>query len=208
MGSAIETPGYWMDGVWQGLTGPAGTYSAGVTCLAVSGGNVYAGGWCEVDAGSGNFARVVGYWLNGVWTPLSPPASTEWWDIGGLVVSGGSVYAPGNEGGSVAGYWMNGTWTLLPSSGLASNATSIAVSAGDVYVGGWVASRGPSTTVPGYWKNGVWTGFPGFIFSTLSAEVNAIFVFCPDVLRGWNGAADVLRQYTEAGMKDAIWRRS
>ncbi len=194
-GSSTNVPGYWKDGVWQGLTGPSGTDSGEVTCLAVSGSDVYAGGWCEVYAGSGNGNHVAGYWLDGTWTTLSPSTSTDWWNIVSLVVSGGNVYAAGNDQGNdtpeCPGFWRNGAWTALEPLSFAYNcaATSLAVSSGVVYVGGYTC--GYFTTIPGYWKSGVWTGFTPFSNSVNSyqaeAEVDAIAVSGTDVYAGGKG---------------------
>jgi hypothetical protein len=193
MGSTTDLPGCWKNGVWQELTEPSGTYSAEITRLAVAGNDVYAGGWCEVNAGSGSSKQVAGYWLDGTWTALSPSTSTDWWDIISLVVSGGNVYAVGNDegddGSSSSGFWMNGVWTVLePQSYTHSSvATSLAVSSGIVYIGGYI--KGYTTTVPGYWGNGGWTGFSPFSNSenNYQAEVDALAVSGTDVYAGGRG---------------------
>jgi len=192
MESTTDLPGYWENGVWKGLTGPSGTYSGEITCLAVSGSDVYAGGWCVVNAGSGSGKQVAGLWLDGTWTALSPSTSTDWWNIISLVVSGGNVYAVGNDegddGSSSPGFWKNGVWTVLePQSYTLSAATSLSVSNGVIYVGGFI--EGSTTRVPGYWGNGVWTGFTPFSNSknNYQAMVNAIAVSGTDVYAGGRG---------------------
>ena len=58
--------GYWLNGTWVGLTSP---YGGEVNSVALSGSDVYAGGWSTNNIG----VEVAGYWLNGTWVGLTNP---------------------------------------------------------------------------------------------------------------------------------------
>lgn len=66
--SASTTPGYWLNGTWVLLPLPADptVWGAGCNTLAVSGTDVYIGGYLIYYGGS----QVPGYWLNGRWVNL------------------------------------------------------------------------------------------------------------------------------------------
>jgi len=69
----VTVPGYWKNGAWVGLSPLSAAKSTGVTSLAVSGTDVYAGGY------SNNASNVVvpGYWKNGTWTGLPTLSTTK-----------------------------------------------------------------------------------------------------------------------------------
>lgn len=176
-------PGYWKNGTWVGLPTPAGALRARVTSLAVSGGNVYAGGWSSTSRTG--LVSLPGYWLNGNWVGLPlPPAAALSGQVNCLTTSGGDVYAGGwgsadpDNRGKVAGYWKNGGWVGLPALDPVSGAsvTSLALSSGKVFAGGCNINAS-GISVPGYWADGTWNGFTaaGSTVSSLAVSGSDVY---------------------------------
>jgi hypothetical protein len=184
----IQVPGYWKDGTWVGLTPKSASCSALVRSLAVSGSDVYAGGYCYYD---GTTNSMPCYWKNGGLTELSSlggDGSHSLSFVQALVVSGSDVYAGGHSQNStpaaIPGYWLNGSW--VPATPMVSGkncyVTSLAVSGSDVYLGGY-SINGSGVEAPGYWKNGTWTGLTP-ISTAYTASVMALAVSGSDVYAG------------------------
>lgn len=172
-------PGYWSGGQWVGLPVAVfnGTGLGSVSALAVSGSDVYAGGF-NVDPYS--YAAVPGYWKNGAWVTLPLPTTVSPVEgaVTALAVSGTDLYAGGyfNGAGTAAGpaLWVNGTLTPLPGTP-GGMITTLAVAGADVYAAG-----GGQVAGPGYWLNGAWVGLPLPADGSMGA-VNALLVSGSDV---------------------------
>jgi len=121
---------------------------AHVTCIAVSGNDIYVGGF--IDNLSNSTSRAV-YWKNGSEVTLTDGTNTS--TVTGIAISGNDVYFSGvefNQGNTnpVAKYWKNGNAVVL-GDGIASSTTSgIAISGSDVFVSGMENYHAK------YWKNG------------------------------------------------------
>lgn len=106
-----------------------------------------------------------GYWQNGTWNSVTPPADSQGTCICSFAVSGSDIYVAGGYiNGSrlcIPGYWKNGTWTALTQNTANSSANSVVSSlvissGGDVYAASSpvVIDGNISTTpAPCLWKN-------------------------------------------------------
>jgi hypothetical protein len=107
-----------------------------VYALAVSGSNVYAGGF--FTAAGGSPANHIAEWNGTSWSALGSGVDNQ---VRALAVWGGSVYVGGyftNAGGSAVSYiakWDGTNWSTL-GSGASLYVYSLAVSGSDLYVGG------------------------------------------------------------------------
>ncbi len=129
-----------------------------VSCIFVSGNNVYAAG--DAD-------NVAKYWINGISFPIPPssppPANGSFYSYANSIfVAGRDVYVVGyesGEAGSFAKCWKNGISVPLgsPPGSSTSGANSIVVSGKDVYVAGRVDKNVGNTvnSTAYYWKNGI-----------------------------------------------------
>ncbi|MDR3672222.1 MAG: hypothetical protein P4L36_15340 [Holophaga sp.] len=118
---------------------------------------VYAGGFNI----NGSGISVPGYWLNGVWVPLTPLSSQQSSWVYSLAVSGGQIYAAGysvdDSGTTYAGYWLNGSWVQLGINGII---TCITKTENHIYAGGYCWTTG--INVAGCWLDGSWIPLPPF----------------------------------------------
>ncbi len=125
-GSGSQTgPGYIMNGNWVGLDNPSGATLWQANALAVSGSDLYVGGW---TAPAANTQGVVfynpGYWRVGAWVGLPLPQSAISGQVMTMSILGAHVYAGGyvftaldSEGvpsNPAPGYWLDGNWVPLP----------------------------------------------------------------------------------------------
>lgn len=144
-GTMQERATVWKNGDYLYLTN--GAYRAGLYCIYVDNGDVYAGGF-EDNAAGKNIAKI---WKNGVPIILSSNSGL----ISDIYVAGGDVYAVGYEvnsaGKTVAKMWKNGTATSLTDGVANANAYGINVVGTDVYIAG---NDGKFAKI---WKNGVGT---------------------------------------------------
>jgi len=138
---------------WHAL--PNKGLNDGVRALAVSGGDLYVGGSFG-QTGDGtlkNLGQIVRYdTTTGVWHAL-PNKGLEDTYVIALAVSGDDLYVGGRfyrtgdgtltDLGNIARYDTSaGTWHALPNQGLDSWVYTLAVSGGDLYMGGWFDQTG------------------------------------------------------------------
>jgi hypothetical protein len=156
-GSVGGVPCFWTDGLRTDL--PAGDRPGSATSIFVADNTVYAAGAMRLLLQDSPC-----YWVNGTRIDLSDFGAAN-----AIVVSGSTVYVAGCRKG-VAGYWADGVSTDLPCEAPLGYqyGTSVQVSEGDVYVGGWyqassllAASVFGSNTVACYWRNGTRIDLPG-----------------------------------------------
>jgi len=155
-----QIAGYWVinggSATLVSLTNPYGSSLAQVNSMAVSGSNVYAGGYCL------NSSWVAGYWMNGSWNGFTNPYGSYNAVVNSMVVSGSNVYAGGycdyNSSGTLylAGYWVTNSggsaWVLLTNTygSYSAVVNSMVVSGSNVYAGGYCANNS-GVWVAGYW---------------------------------------------------------
>lgn len=133
----------WKNGVKTALTNQV-NYSRAYS-VAISGNDIYVAG---IQNGTATL------WKNGVASPLSVGTSSSI----SLYVSGNDIYTTGNSSGLIGSYGQYSKnsappVTLSPKSNF-SLATSIFVSATDVYVGGYIKDETSQKIAAVYWKNG------------------------------------------------------
>lgn len=124
------------------LNGTWSTHGGGlngdVTAIAVSGSNVYVGGWFTQAGGIS--ANRIAVWNGTTWSALGSGLNNV---VTAIAISGSNVYVGGwftQAGGISANYiacWDGTTWSAL-GSGLNNNVYAVAVSGSNVYVGGGV----------------------------------------------------------------------
>ncbi|MHB1699574.1 MAG: hypothetical protein ACYCSN_05460 [Acidobacteriaceae bacterium] len=149
----------WKNGIATDLTD--GTQEGYASSVAISNGDVYVAGG---DGFTGN-GFTAEYWKNGVPTMLARGTQPAY--ALGIFVDGSDVYVAGSiakttpvPGGTysnvVATYWKNGVPVSLADGLEGSEANSIVVSNGDVYVAGYLChSQTTDCNAATYWKNGV-----------------------------------------------------
>jgi len=208
IGSNLFKAGYWKNGTWNALANPAGSYSAQVNSLVVSGSDVYAGGFCLSSS-----TVIAGYWKNGTWNALANPYGSYPAYVSSLAVSGADVYAGGHSentdslwGWSVAGYWKNGAWNALPNTygSYGAAVASLVVSGSAVYAGG--NSMNNTSMVAGYWVNGIWFA-PSFPCGSVGCYVVSLVVSSSGVYAGVDISSNVLgfnSGYSENGTWNAL----
>lgn len=138
-------PKLWKNGIGTPLT----DINSNGTDIFLANDDVYVAG--NIYNGNG---FTPGYWKNSVFVPHYDP--TVFAQCSSIFVDGNDVYLSGivsNEIKFTAVYWKNGKRETLPTSSLQrAEATSIAVSGGDVYVACFVVNdSNPPFSL--YWKN-------------------------------------------------------
>jgi hypothetical protein len=134
----------WNGSTWSslGLGLDFGGIHPVVSALAVSGSNVYVGGY--FTRAGGNPANHIAKWNGSSWSPLGSGMNATVW---ALAVSGGGLYAGGDfttAGGIAANYvakWNGSGWSAL-SSGMNGTVWALAASGGDMYAGGDFTTAG------------------------------------------------------------------
>lgn len=191
-GRKNKMPVLWVDGVPQYLPTHS-IYGGEALCVFVSGDDVYVGGFIDWN----------GYiWKNGVrGNPLFAGGGSTQTHIESVFVDGDDVYAVGYDfvrdsnyiGTTRPIFFKNGVGQALDGYGIAS---SIFVSDGDVYVGGYESNREPypGLGVPVFrgwaalWKNGVKHRLTEC--TDYSSSVNSVHVLDGDVyMVGTEGAS-------------------
>jgi hypothetical protein len=118
----------WKNGSPTVLNGDASTAIA--TCMAISGNDIYAGGYKMI---SGQIIATV--WKNGVVTELAGKDQPGM--VSNIAISGNDIYVVGVVGTTnnyVITSWKNGTATNITTTPGSSSATGIVVSGGSVYI--------------------------------------------------------------------------
>ena len=124
-----------------------GIYSAGVVyALAVSGTNLYAGGW--FDSAGGVSATNIAQWNGSSWSALGSGLNNiVTYGVLALAVSGNTLYAGGDfaTAGGVSvnriAQWNGSSWSAL-GSGMNNEVDALVVSGGTLYAGGWFTTAG------------------------------------------------------------------
>ena len=176
---AVSGEGYWDDRFVFGGT------NDGVGALAVSGTDVYAGGW--FSSADGVAAKSIAKWNRTSWSALgaglSYSGSSSPSSVSALAVSGTDVYAGGNfntAGGVTANYiakWNGTNWSAL-GTGLNSSVSALAVSGTDVYAGGWFSTTNGGLTVNyiAKWNGTSWSalgsGMDGAVYTLAASGTN------------------------------------
>ncbi len=142
----------WDGNAYFAVTGIVGQ----VSTLAVNGGFLYAGGNIAPEASGGSSIGIM-KWDGTTWTTLGTAANTN---VSDIAFSGSDVYAVGviRLGASSASTArFNGTtWTLMQT--FSGFLTSVAVAAGEVYVGGQFTSGLNNIA---RWTGSAWVGVSG-----------------------------------------------
>lgn len=158
--SGTVTPGYWLDGSFVQLSLPTGAaFRSGETMgITVSGNKVYVMGTYLLDS---RYYPCV--WTDGTRTELASAESAALGAVAqSMTVAGGKVYVSGysipeNKNYRKGCYWVDGVCTdLSVPDGAWSEAASIGIIGGKVYVGGGhYATLGDNR--PCYWVDGART---------------------------------------------------
>ncbi|HEY5914810.1 MAG TPA: hypothetical protein VJA21_29825, partial [Verrucomicrobiae bacterium] len=169
-----------------------------VGALAVSGSNLYAGGW--FTGAGGNAANNIAMWNGSAWSALGSGISGR---VLALAVSGTDLYAGGlftTAGGSPANYiakWDGSAWSPL-GLGMDSCVNALAVSGSCLYAGGFFTNAGGR--VVNYiakWDGSAWSALGSGMGGSppYPPYVYALAVSGPDLYAGgW---------FTEAGGRAA-----
>lgn len=143
-----EAPSTRMAALWKNQLPPTifdtsiNSYSPAVNDLAISGADVYAGGFAD------NMGKI---WKNGTDMGLTNTAGIT---IKAIAVAGTDVYATANIGTNTIRYWKNNTYTdITVTGGRQIYVSDIAVEGNDVYVSGWENTG--TIGIAKYWKNGL-----------------------------------------------------
>ena len=187
----------------SGVTGGNSTFSAGVSAIAVSGNNVYVGGFFN-NAG-GVSANSIARWNGTSWSAVGNGVTGGNGFRGApgvyaIAVSGSDVYVGGNF--SSAGFsasniarW-NGTAWSEPGGGTDNIVRAIAISGTNVYVGGsFNNAGGVSASKIACWNGTAWSALGGGIGSSSNDNVATIGISGSDVYIGG--------RFTQAGGADA-----
>jgi hypothetical protein len=153
------------------MTGDYDYNPPGVYALAVSGTNLYAGGYFTTAGGMA--ATNIAQWNGSSWSALSSGMDDQ---VLALTVSGGTLYAGGwfaTAGGTGAYHiaqWNAGSWSPL-SSGLNDRVLALAVSGGTLYAGGGFTWAGFSANHIAQWNGSSWAALGSGMNSDVSALV-------------------------------------
>jgi hypothetical protein len=166
-GSVANYTAKWNGTSWSALGSGIGgyPYATYVYALAVSGSNVYAGGYFTTAGGSA--ATNIAKWNGSSWTPLGSGMNSG---VYALAVSGSDAYAGGNfttAGGSGANYiakWDGTSWSPL-GSGMNNQVNALAVSGSDLYAGGYFTTAGGNAANHiAKWNGSSWSALDSGVF--------------------------------------------
>ncbi|MCX7791253.1 MAG: hypothetical protein N2378_11485 [Chloroflexaceae bacterium] len=219
----------WDGSAWSALggSGDSGALNNAVYTLAVSGGNLYAGGTFRNAAGILE-ADYVARWDGTAWRALGGSGDGALNGVvAALAVSGGNLYV-GGAFTNVAGIpeadnvarWDGTAWRALGGSGdgaVTGPVNALALSGGDVYVGGpFINAAGiAEADYVARWDGANWSALGGsgngVLFSdvfALAASGSDVFVGGPFTNIGGNPAADYIVAYAVPPSVSAITRLS
>jgi hypothetical protein len=191
-------PGYvykWDGNSWSVLGQMNGNFSGGyvlpVYALAVSGSDLYAGGFFTVV--NSTSASSIAKWNGGSWSALEPGLNgifpQTYPNVTALAVSGNDAYVGGffaTAGGAGAAYniarWNGSGWSAL-GSGIGPNfyfdsVNALTASGSDLYVGGnFTETGGSAAKYVAKWDGSSWSALgSGLGSDTVSAQVHALAV--------------------------------
>jgi K319L-like, PKD domain/Secretion system C-terminal sorting domain len=169
---------------WDDRFGAPGTNST-VYSIAVSGSEVYAGGWFTTAGGVA--ANYFAKWNGTSWSASGSGMNSG---VSAIAVSGGEVYAGGNfttAGGVAANYiakWDGTSWSAL-GSGMNSVVYAIAVSGSEVYAGGYFTTAGGvAANFIAKWNGASWSALGSGMLNYYNYPVSAITVSGSEVYAG------------------------
>jgi hypothetical protein len=180
----------WDGTTWSPLgTGMSGFPSAAVNAIAISGTDVYAGGWFTSAGTCTSGCNRIAKWDGASWSPLGTGMNET---VYAIAISGTNVYAGGHftsagTCNSAAGCnriakWDGSSWSPL-GSGMSSRVNAIAISGTDVYAGGEFYSAG--TCVIGCDYIAKWNGSSWSPLGTgMNNYVHALAISGTDVYAG------------------------
>jgi len=182
----------WDGRAWSALgSGMGGSYpnAAYVYALAVSGPNLYAGGYFTTAGGLP--VNHIAKWNGSVWSALgsgiggAPPAGSQSSYVEALAVGGTALYAGGHfttAGGVSANYiaqWDGNAWSALGSgmNGNYADVCALAVLGTNLYAGGdFSTAGGVSANCVAKWNGSVWSplgsGIGGFVYALAVSGTN------------------------------------
>ena len=153
-----------------------------VYSIAISGGDIYAGGF--FTAVGGNSANNIAKWDGSSWSALGSGVDGT---VHAIAISGSDVYVGGEfttAGGNPANYiaqWNGSSWSAL-GSGVDGGVSDIAISGSDVYVvGGFTTAGGNSANHVAQWNGSSWSalgsGISGDREIVIAVAVNGSHVY-------------------------------
>jgi hypothetical protein len=184
----------WDGSAWSALgSGMGGTYSTPpcVYGLAVSGTNLYAGGYYVTAGGVRTFG--IAKWNGNVWSALGSGIGGSYPLVQALAASGTNLYAGGNfatAGGVPANYvakWDGSAWSAL-GSGIGGDVFALAVSGSNLYAVGYFTTAGgvPANFIS-KWNGSAWSALGSGLGSRtdgFSPDVRALAVSGTDLYVG------------------------
>jgi trimeric autotransporter adhesin len=204
---------------WSTLTsGESNGVNSYVWTIAVSGSNVYVGGYFNQLGDGSTSANYIAKWNGTEWSTLPGGESNGVGDVvQAIAVNGSDVYVGGaftllGDGTTSANYiakWNGTEWSTLPggeSNGVSDAVYAIAVSGSDVYVGGTFTMLGDGTTPANYiarWNGTAWSALTGGESNGVYNPVQTIAVNGTDVYVG--GAFTMLGDGTTSANHIAKW---
>jgi hypothetical protein len=184
----------WNGASWSALVTPGSPPLGGpVFALAVSGGDVYAGGGFN-DAGGNANADKIAKFSGGEWSALGTTPLNG--IVQAIAVSGGDVYAGGyftDAGGDAnadyiakfsSGVWSAlGTTPISSTAGVSVSAIAISIGNGDVFAGGGFSDAGgdPNADYIAVFSGGAWKALGG---TPLNGYVRTIALLGKSVYAG------------------------
>lgn len=206
---------YWKNGVETVLA-----QNATANAIAVSGTDVYVGGWVNSSGTPPYGGSVATIWKNGVATALTSSGFSQ---VNGLALANGNVYAVGvafdaAKNAQLATVWTNGQPSYLTAGNypngsipLGTTGDAIAVSGSDIYVAGSAVQCIPQSSnfncgsFAAYWKDGSVTNLGTISVQNFGSWTSGIGVSGGDVyVSGVTGANPLQAVYWQNGMQVSL----